>query len=112
MNIDLSKLTALIAVPAALAGAFAGWNIVGWMTPDKHTHDLEIVQTTAQAQYEAVINTQRAFRDEWYCDEESEYLDELLLRKDAGDTSAYVEQEILEQRQKMADAECHRFDKD
>lgn len=65
-----------------------------------------------EATNSAILLQLRANRDEWWCDEQSEYLDDLLALKDAGDDSAWIEQEILEQREKMADVECHRFDKD
>jgi len=112
VELTLGKVLGIVAIPGALAGALAGWHLVGWMTPEGHDHDITVQQVSQAAQYEAITLQQKAFRDEWWCDEEGEYLDDLLLTKDAGDDSAWIDQEILEQRDKMADVQCHRFDKD
>lgn len=112
VELTLGKVLSVVAIPGALAGAIAGWNIVGWMTPESHRHDIEQQHTEQQALYQALSQQQMAFRDEWWCDEESEYLDDLIAMQDEGDTSAWIEQEILEQRQKMERVACDRFDKD
>jgi len=112
VELTVGKVLSIVAIPGALAGAIAGWHLVGWMTPEGHEHDLARQEVVNQAQYEAITTQQQAFRDEWWCDEEGEYLDDLLALKDAGDDSAWVEQEIMEQRDKMAGVQCHRFDKD
>ena len=114
MNIEITwkSVLALIAIPATVAGAVTAWNTVGWQTPEAHEHDMEIESLARSKQYEALVNQQKAFRDEWWCDEEAEYLDDLLAAQDMGDTSAWIEQEILEQRQKMERVQCDRFDKD
>lgn len=112
VELTITKVVSFLAIPGAIAGAFAGWHLVGWVTPESHDHDIEDTKLQQQAQYSAITLQQQAFRDEWWCDEESEYLDDLLILKDAGDDSAWIEQEILEQRQKMERVACDRFDKD
>lgn len=112
VELTLGKVLSIVAIPGALAGAIAGWNIVGWVTPESHLHDVETVQQQAASQYQAITIQQQAFRDEWWCDEEAEYLDDLLIEQDRGDDSSMLEQEILEQRQKMERVACDRFDKD
>lgn len=112
VELTLGKVLGIVAIPGAMAGAIAGWHLVGWVTPESHEHDIDTTNLNQQMKYEAITLQQQAFRDEWWCDEEGESLDELLMLQDAGDSSAFVEQEILEQRQKMERVGCDRFDKD
>ncbi len=112
VELTVGKVLSIVAIPGALAGAIAGWHLVGWMTPAGHEHDVVQQETVQQAQYEAITAQQQAFRDEWWCDEEEESLDDMLELKDLGDGSAVLEEEIREQKLKLDEVKCHRFDND
>ena len=114
MKVDLTagKLTAWLGIPAALAGAFIAWDLVGWMSPNAHEEDIVQMEAEHESVNTAILIQLKVNRDEWWCDEESEYLDELITYKDAGDTSEALQQEMNEQRVKLEATECHRFDKD
>lgn len=112
MEIKPAHLVAIIGIPALLAGAVTAWDIVGWQTPHAHETDLAAVAQTYAAQSTAVLEQLKSNRDEWWCDEESEYLDELLRLQDDGNDSAAIKQEVKEQRDKMFEVKCFRFDKD
>ncbi len=114
MKIDITwqKITTVLGIPAALAAALISWNYVGWQTPNGHTADLEQHAVEQGSVSTAILVQLQLNRDEWWCDEEGESLDDMLLDKDRGNDSATLEQEIMEQRDKMSDTKCHRFDKD
>ncbi len=88
------------------------WSTWGWQTPNDHSADIVQLESEHDSVTSAVMTQLKVNRDEWWCDEEAESLDDLLVAKDGGDSTAVLDQEILEQRKKMDDTECHRFDKD
>jgi hypothetical protein len=112
MEIKPATVVMLIGIPALLAGAVTAWDIVGWTTPATHQTDLQSMGKAYAEQSVAVLDQLKQNRDEWWCDEESEYLDELLRLQDAGNNSAAIQQEVKEQRDKMGEVKCFRFDKD
>jgi hypothetical protein len=114
MKVDITpgKVTAWLGVPAALVSAIIAWEYVGWKTPKAHQADIAKMEVEHESFGSAILMQLQVNRDEWWCDEESETMDELLAKKDAGDDSAALEQRIMEQRAKMTDTACHRFDKD
>lgn len=111
MKID-SRVATIAGIVAIGTGFNVFWNQFGWQTPNGHSADIAQMEVEHKATNQAILLQQQAFRDEWWCDEEEEYLDELLRLKDSGDGSAALDQEIREQRAKMDDVSCHRFDKD
>ena len=112
LDITWQKVTTFLGVPAALATAILSWGYVGWETPVSHTADLEQQATVQESVSSAILIQLKSNRDEWWCDEEAEGLDNMLADKDGGDDSAALEQDIMEQRVKMEATQCHRFDKD
>jgi len=114
MKVDITpaKILTILGIPAAVVAAITAWNVIGWETPAAHNGDIVQIETEHEAVNSAILIQLKANRDEWWCDEESEYLDDLIAMQDAGDTSSWVEQEVLEQRQKMERVACDRFDKD
>ena len=105
MKID-GKVALIAGIVAIGTGFNVFWSTFGWITPNGHDE----IEATNAAQFQSVSLQQKAFRDEWYCDEVKEGLTDMLEKQDAGDTSATLAQEISEERMKFTDTDCHRFD--
>lgn len=105
-------ITVIASIIAIGAGLNLFWTNWGWKTPAGHEADLAAAEEKHIQEFQSISLQLKKNRDEWWCDEQDEYLDDLLRLKDGGSGSAALDQEVLEQRQKMEATECHRFDED
>lgn len=111
----------MAAVLAVITGSIALWPQVGWQTPNNHQADIDAVAHTneiqtvldAVKQVSTTITIQvETNRDEWWCDEEQESLDDLITEQDNGNRTTALAQDIMDQRKRMDETKCFRFDND
>jgi hypothetical protein len=92
--LTISSIVGGIAAVVATWAALDPWPKLGWITPDQHDADIANISTTLQV-----------FRSEWRCDKYGKELDALYAKE----ITPRVRDQIADQRRKMDDEQCSRF---
>ncbi len=86
------------------------WDAIGWVTPNSHASDLELIRAEFVTTIESEKTATEEFRTEWRCSRWADDLDELYEELRQYPDSRQIRDRIDSLRERMDENDCDRWE--